>query len=140
MAASRVVFMAAWLGATAAAEAAAAAAANGTASVAPVTVPPGRGGHSQGIASGPSTVATPSGSSPPSGLFGLGLPALQRAFYVFLALAALALLYYLGGRVWRTRKPARKKYGLLSNSEDNVEMASLESDEDTLFETRNLRR
>nr|XP_056701566.1 protein FAM174C [Euleptes europaea] len=143
MAARLLVLAAALLGAAAAeAVAAAAAAANETATAAAATAPSGRGGHSQGVAPGPAAAATtaPPASSPSSGLFGLGLPALQRAFYVFLAFAGLALLYYLGGRVLRTRKPARKKYGLLSNSEDNVEMASLESDEDTLFETRNLRR
>ncbi|XP_066490938.1 protein FAM174C [Tiliqua scincoides] len=71
---------------------------------------------------------------------GLGPPALRRALYVFAGLCVIAALYYLGGRFLRKRKPPRKKYGLLSNSEDNVEMASLESDEDTLFESRNMRR
>ncbi|KAK9409063.1 putative membrane protein C19orf24 like [Crotalus adamanteus] len=85
------------------------------------------------------TTATTSGS-PPSGLSGLGLPALHRALYVVAGLAGIGLLYYLGGRTFRTRKPPRKKYGLLSNSEDPMEMASLESDEDTVFEIRNLRR
>ncbi|KAL8177800.1 UNVERIFIED_CONTAM: hypothetical protein K2H54_019667 [Gekko kuhli] len=137
--AARLVFVAVCLGAAAAAEAAA----NDTATAATTTAPAGHGGHSQGVAPGPAgaaTTAPPGSSSSSSGLFGLGLPALRRAFFVFVAIAALALLYYLGGRVFRTRKPARKKYGLLSNSEDNMEMASLESDEDTLFETRNLRR
>ncbi|XP_060089135.1 protein FAM174C [Heteronotia binoei] len=131
--AARLVLVAALLRAAAAAETAA----NGTA--APAATPSGSGGHGQGM--GPAT-ATPTlpGAPSASGLFGLGLPALRRALFVFLALAALGLLYYLGGRVFRARKPARKKYGLLSNSEDNMEMASLESDEDTLFETRNLRR
>ncbi|XP_042335226.1 protein FAM174C [Sceloporus undulatus] len=94
----------------------------------------------------PSTeeAATTSGSSSglsssPSGL-GLGLSALHRALYVVAVLVGFGLLYYVGGRALRTRKPPRKKYGLLSNSEDPMEMASLESDEDTVFETRNLRR
>ncbi|XP_026554874.1 uncharacterized membrane protein C19orf24 homolog [Pseudonaja textilis] len=77
---------------------------------------------------------------PPSGLSGLGLPALHRALYVLAGLAGIGFLYYLGGRTFRARKPPRKKYGLLSNSEDPMEMASLESDEDTVFEIRNLRR
>ncbi|XP_058019507.1 protein FAM174C [Ahaetulla prasina] len=85
------------------------------------------------------TTTTPSGS-PPSGLSGLGLPALHRALYVLAGLAGIGLIYYLGGCTFRTRKPPRKKYGLLSNSEDPMEMASLESDEDTVFEIRNLRR
>lgn len=42
------------------------------------------------------------------------------------------------------RKPAtqRKKYGLLSNYDDTVEMAQLESDEDdtTVYEAKSLRR
>ncbi|XP_007431945.1 uncharacterized membrane protein C19orf24 homolog [Python bivittatus] len=93
-------------------------------------------------ASGPASTATTTttSGSPPSGLSGLGLSALHRALYVVAGLAGIGLLYYLGGRTFRTRKPPRKKYGLLSNSEDPMEMASLESDEDTVFETRNLRR
>ncbi|CAI5799053.1 Hypothetical predicted protein [Podarcis lilfordi] len=92
----------------------------------------------------PTTAATSgsssSSSSSSSGLLGLHMPALHRALYVIAGVAGIGLLYYLGGRALRTRKPPRKKYGLLSNSEDPMEMASLESDEDTLFETRNLRR
>lgn len=87
-AARRLAFLAAVLGA-----AAADVAGNETAP------PPGPG---QGVASAPAAAtAPPPGPSPPSGLFGLGLPALRRAFFVCLALAALALLYYLGGRVFR---------------------------------------
>ncbi|XP_032992720.1 protein FAM174C isoform X2 [Lacerta agilis] len=86
------------------------------------------------------TTASGSSSSSSSGLLGLHMPALHRALYVIAGVAGIGLLYYLGGRALRTRKPPRKKYGLLSNSEDPMEMASLESDEDTLFETRNLRR
>lgn len=41
---------------------------------------------------------------------------------------------------FRLKKPQRKKYGLLSNYDENIEMASLDSDEETVFETRNLRR
>ncbi|KAF1546313.1 putative membrane protein C19orf24, partial [Eudyptes schlegeli] len=41
---------------------------------------------------------------------------------------------------FRLKKPQRKKYGLLSNYDENIEMASFDSDEDTVFETRNLRR
>ncbi|XP_053156827.1 protein FAM174C [Hemicordylus capensis] len=97
------------------------------------------GGSVRGGASSTSGSFSTSGSSAAGG-FGLGLPALRRAFYVTVALGSLVLVYYLCGRVMRTRKPPRKKYGLLSNSEDNMEMASMESDEDTVFETRNLRR
>lgn len=42
----------------------------------------------------------------------------------------------------RLKKPAqKKKYGLLSNYDDSVEMEAVESDEDdTLYEARSLRR
>ncbi|XP_063003015.1 protein FAM174C [Elgaria multicarinata webbii] len=81
--------------------------------------------------------ALPPPPPPPSGF---GLPALHRALYVLAGVAGIGLLYYLGGRALRTRKPPRKKYGLLSNSDDHMEMGSVESDEDTVFETRRLRR
>ncbi|KAM6107337.1 protein FAM174C isoform 1-T1 [Pterocles gutturalis] len=85
---------------------------------------------------------------------GSGLPVLKRAVYVLSALSALAALYFLlrafrprsegprNERRTRSRlkKPQRKKYGLLSSYDENIEMASLDSDEDTVFETRNLRR
>lgn len=41
---------------------------------------------------------------------------------------------------FRLKKPQRKKYGLLSSYDENIELASLDSDEDTVFESRNLRR
>lgn len=37
------------------------------------------------------------------------------------------------------KKPQRRRYGLLANSEDPTETASLDSDEETVFETKNLR-
>lgn len=42
----------------------------------------------------------------------------------------------------RLKRPVhRKKYGLLSNYDDSVEMEAVESDEDdTLYEARSLRR
>ncbi|XP_075579744.1 protein FAM174C [Pelecanus crispus] len=93
----------------------------------------------------------PPGSRRP---LGSGLPVLKRAVYVLSALSALAALYFLlrafrprseGPRNerkthFRLKKPQRKKYGLLSNYDENIEMASFDSDEDTVFETRNLRR
>lgn len=39
----------------------------------------------------------------------------------------------------RLKKPQRKRYGLLTNTEEHEEMASLDSEEETVFETRNLR-
>ncbi|XP_040393628.1 protein FAM174C isoform X1 [Cygnus olor] len=99
-------------------------------------------------------VAAGNGTRPgPGPLPGLGLPVLKRALYVLSALSALAAFYFLLRAVrsrsegprelktnFRLKKPQRKKYGLLSNYDENIEMASLDSDEDTVFETRNLRR
>ncbi|XP_032938362.1 protein FAM174C isoform X2 [Catharus ustulatus] len=70
---------------------------------------------------------------------GSGLPVLRRAIYVLSALSALAALYFVL-RAFRLKKPQRKKYGLLSSQDDNIELGSLDSDEDTVFESRNLRR
>ncbi|XP_033926666.1 protein FAM174C [Melopsittacus undulatus] len=83
---------------------------------------------------------------------GAGLPVLKRAVYVLSALSAIAALYFLlracrsqGPKNqrkthFRLKKPQRRKYGLLSSHDENTEMASLDSDEDTVFEMRNLRR
>lgn len=43
------------------------------------------------------------------------------------------------GPAFRLKKPQRRRYGLLANSEDPTETASLDSDEETVFETKNLR-
>lgn len=43
------------------------------------------------------------------------------------------------GTASRLKKPQRRRYGLLANTDDPTEMASLNSDEETIFETRNLR-
>ncbi|XP_071434266.1 protein FAM174C isoform X2 [Pithys albifrons albifrons] len=74
----------------------------------------------------------------PGLLSGPGLPVLRRAVYVLSALSALAALYFVL-RAVRLKKP-QKKYGLLSSHDENIELGSLDSDEDTVFETRNLRR
>ncbi|KAM9265362.1 protein FAM174C [Morus bassanus] len=98
----------------------------------------------------PAANGTQPGPPPP----GSGLPVLKRTVYVLSAVSALAALYFLlrafrprseGPRNerkthFRLKKPQRKKYGLLSNYDENIEMASFDSDEDTVFETRNLRR
>ncbi|XP_051495797.1 protein FAM174C isoform X3 [Apus apus] len=78
----------------------------------------------------------PPGSQRPSGS---GLPVLKRAVYVLSALSVLAGLYFLL-RAFRLKKPQRRKYGLLSSHDESIEMGSLDSDEDTVFESRNLRR
>lgn len=43
------------------------------------------------------------------------------------------------GPAFRLKKPQRRRYGLLANTEDPTEMTSMDSDEETVFETRNLR-
>ncbi|XP_045399541.1 protein FAM174C [Lemur catta] len=63
---------------------------------------------------------------------------LLRSFYVLTGLCGLAALYFLI-RAFRLKKPQRRRYGLLANTEDPTEMASMDSDEETVFETRNLR-
>ncbi|XP_032076938.1 protein FAM174C [Thamnophis elegans] len=106
----------------------------------PPSLPPKEKSPESALRPASTATTTTTSGSPSSGLSGLGLPALHRALYVVAGLLGIGLLYYLGGRTFRTRKPPRKKYGLLSNSEDPMEMASLESDEDTVFEIRNVRR
>ncbi|KQK82494.1 hypothetical protein AAES_70426 [Amazona aestiva] len=112
------------------------------------------GGTRAAAGNGTQPSPSPGPRRPPgSGLLpGSGLPVLKRAVYVLSALSALAALYFLlrafrseGPRNerkthFRLKKPQRKKYGLLSSYDENTEMASLDSDEDTVFEMRNLRR
>ncbi|KAJ0065626.1 hypothetical protein NL108_014431 [Boleophthalmus pectinirostris] len=66
---------------------------------------------------------------------------IQRALYVLIGITLTGLLYFLI-RAVRLKKPApKKKYGLLSNYDDSVEMEGVESEEDdTLYEARSLRR
>uniref|UniRef100_A0A8C7EKP3 Uncharacterized protein n=1 Tax=Neovison vison TaxID=452646 RepID=A0A8C7EKP3_NEOVI len=45
----------------------------------------------------------------------------------------------LPGPACRLKKPQRRRYGLLASSDDPAETASLDSDEEVVFETRNLR-
>ncbi|CAO2641475.1 Protein FAM174C [Lemmus lemmus] len=65
-------------------------------------------------------------------------PTLLRLFYVITGLSALISLYFLI-RAFRLKKPQRRRYGLLTNKEEHEDMASLDSEEETVFETRNLR-
>ncbi|XP_035141156.2 protein FAM174C isoform X1 [Callithrix jacchus] len=76
-----------------------------------------------------STHARPPGTS--------GSP-LLRSLYVVMGFCGLAVLYFLI-REFRLKKPQRRRYGLLANTEDPTETASLDSDEETVFESRNLR-
>ncbi|XP_029002464.1 protein FAM174C [Betta splendens] len=65
---------------------------------------------------------------------------IQRALYVLIGITMIGVLYFLI-RAVRLKQPAhRKKYGLLSNYDDAVEMEAVESDEDdTLYEARSRR-
>ncbi|XP_062040911.1 protein FAM174C [Lepus europaeus] len=63
---------------------------------------------------------------------------LQRSFYVIVGLGGLAALYFLI-RAIRLKKPQQRRYGLLANTEDSPEVASLDSDEETMLDTRSPR-
>ncbi|KAM5194207.1 protein FAM174C [Mantella aurantiaca] len=65
---------------------------------------------------------------------------LQRALYVLIGISVLAVLYFVIRTFSLKKKPQRKKYGLLSDYDENVEMGSMESDEEKIFESRNIRR
>ncbi|XP_020514834.1 protein FAM174C [Labrus bergylta] len=83
------------------------------------------------------------GRGGPRGLNGLNVDSsmIQRALYVLIGITMIGVLYFLI-RAVRLKRPAqRKKYGLLSNYDDSVEMDGMESEEDdTLYEARSLRR
>ncbi|XP_037326524.1 protein FAM174C [Pungitius pungitius] len=83
------------------------------------------------------------GKSPRGMLDGLGADSsmIQRALYVLIGITVIGVLYFLI-RAVRLKRPAhKKKYGLLSNYDDSVEMEAVESEEDdTLYEARSLRR
>ncbi|XP_023572607.1 uncharacterized membrane protein C19orf24 homolog [Octodon degus] len=93
------------------------------------SLPPSPANGSQPGAPHNSTHSWPAGAT--------GSP-LLRSFLVLTGLAGLALVYFLF-RAFRLRKPQRRRYGLLSNTEDPRDMASLDSEEETVFESRNLR-
>uniref|UniRef100_A0A8C5CIW8 Uncharacterized protein n=2 Tax=Gadus morhua TaxID=8049 RepID=A0A8C5CIW8_GADMO len=79
------------------------------------------------------------GPPPPRGL-NVDNMVVQRALYVLIGFTMLGVFYLLV-RAVRTKRPLQKKYGLLQNAEDGVELDALESDEDdTLYEARSLRR
>ncbi|KAM9330118.1 protein FAM174C [Gastrophryne carolinensis] len=65
---------------------------------------------------------------------------MQRAFYVLIGISVLAVLYFVIRTFSLKKKPQRKKYGLLSDYDENMEMGSMDSDEDKIFESRNIRR
>ncbi|XP_053178355.1 protein FAM174C [Scomber japonicus] len=77
-----------------------------------------------------------------TGLLGVDSSMIQRALYVLIGITIIGVLYFLF-RAVRLKKPLqKKKYGLLSDYDDSVEMMeTMESDEDdTLYEARSLRR
>lgn len=77
----------------------------------------------------------------PEGDFGVTSSMMQRALYVLIGITMVGVLYFLV-RAVRLKKPVhKKKYGLLSNYDESLEMDGDDSDEDdTLYEARSLRR
>lgn len=75
------------------------------------------------------------------GSFSVDSSMIQRALYVLIGITLTGVLYFII-RAVRLKKPApKKKYGLLSDYDDSVEMEGVESEEDdTLYEARGLRR
>ncbi|XP_016323996.1 protein FAM174C isoform X2 [Sinocyclocheilus anshuiensis] len=75
--------------------------------------------------------------------FNLDGAMINRALYVLIGITVIGVLYFLV-RAVRLKKTGvqRKKYGLLSNYDDTMEMAHLESDEEdtTVYEAKSLRR
>ncbi|NP_001295480.1 protein FAM174C precursor [Danio rerio] len=67
---------------------------------------------------------------------------INRALYVLIGITAIGVLYFLVRAVRLKKTGVQKKYGLLSNYDDTMEMAHLESDEDdtTVYEAKSLRR
>ncbi|KAJ8277473.1 hypothetical protein GJAV_G00075530 [Gymnothorax javanicus] len=68
---------------------------------------------------------------------------IQRALYVLIGITIIGVFYFLLRAVRLKKKThQKKKYGLLSNQEDNMEMAPFESDEEdtTVYEAKALRR
>uniref|UniRef100_A0A674NEN0 Uncharacterized protein n=2 Tax=Takifugu rubripes TaxID=31033 RepID=A0A674NEN0_TAKRU len=98
---------------------------------------PGTTAYSSTAANG--TEAGPKKSGP--GGLNVDSSMIQRALYVLIGITMTGVLYFLI-RAVRLKRPApRRKYGLLSNYDDSVEMVEGESEEDdTLYEARSLRR
>ncbi|KAM9849178.1 protein FAM174C [Aulostomus maculatus] len=110
------------------------------------TEPPGGSTAAPGLAvTSPAGInATSSGEKNRRGVIislNLDSSMIQRALYVLIGITAIGVLYFLI-RAVRLKKPAqRKKYGLLANYDDSLELEAMESDEDdTLYEAHSLRR
>ncbi|KAI1891873.1 hypothetical protein AGOR_G00148210 [Albula goreensis] len=84
--------------------------------------------------------ATKSGSLFPS--LNVDSSMIQRALYVLIGITIIGVLYFLVRAVRLKKTTQRKKYGLLSDQDDNMEMAHLESEEEdmTVYEAKPLRR
>ncbi|XP_077127048.1 protein FAM174C isoform X2 [Ranitomeya variabilis] len=65
---------------------------------------------------------------------------MQRAFYVLIGISVLAVLYFVIRTCSLKKKPQKKKYGLLSDYDDTMELGSMDSDEEKIFESRSIRR
>lgn len=93
------------------------------------------------VRSSSSVAATNGTSKGPVDAFNVENSMIQRALYVLVGITIIGVLYFLI-RAVRLKKPTyRKKYGLLSNQDDAVEMDAVDSDEDdTLYESRSLHR
>ncbi|XP_042337898.1 protein FAM174C [Plectropomus leopardus] len=133
---SAVLVPTCWLLVAAAPDASPGAAAGSTAALRPAAT------NSSGA--GNSTHGGPGGGKSSGGrISGLNVDSsmIQRALYVLIGITMIGVLYFLI-RAVRLKKPAyNKKYGLLANYDDSVEMDAVESDEDdTLYEARSLRR
>ncbi|XP_077464122.1 protein FAM174C [Stigmatopora argus] len=76
--------------------------------------------------------------------FGMDSSMMRRAAYVLIAITAMGFLYFIARAGCVKKMAPRKKYGLLSHSEDTMELtaaaASDDEDDNTLYEARPLRR
>ncbi|KAM3938931.1 protein FAM174C [Leptodactylus fuscus] len=87
------------------------------------------------------TVSINSSSTKPTQLsFWGNFEVMQRAFYVLIGISVLAVLYFVIRTCSLKKKPQRKKYGLLSDYDETMELGSMDSDEEKIFESRSLRR
>ncbi|XP_045155956.1 protein FAM174C [Echinops telfairi] len=77
---------------------------------------------------------------PSNGTHPLGAPGtpLLRSFYVLMGVSVLVAFYFLI-RAFRLKKPQRRSYSLLANTDDSTELSLLDSNEETIFERRNSR-
>ncbi|XP_075707171.1 protein FAM174C [Rhinoderma darwinii] len=88
-----------------------------------------------------STLTTNSSVTKPTQLsFWGNFEMMQRAMYVVIGISVLAVFYFVIRTCSLKKKPQRKKYGLLSDYDETMEMGSMDSDEEKIFESRSIRR